>query len=161
MRQTKTTSCNATSSTSWLAHSITLYGKLLFRSLNSLRFFIYVALILSYSFKEKIRQSESAMVKFYDDKNNRPNVGKQNKQKMIIIYKKIQIKVRIPKLNWKTGKLSETLGDFEKWSKRKEEEWPSLSEKGQIQRVKIRLHFHTDKLPFNNGLLCLRRTPTL
>jgi len=54
------------------------------------------------------------MVKFYDDKNNRPNVGKQNKQKMIIIYKKIQIKVRIPKLNWKTGKLSETLGDFEK-----------------------------------------------
>ena len=38
------------------------------------------------------------MGKFDDDKNNHPNVGKQNKHKMIIIYKRIQIKVRITKL---------------------------------------------------------------
>jgi len=37
------------------------------------------------------------MGKFDGDKNNRPNVGKQNKHEMIIIYKKIQMKVRITK----------------------------------------------------------------
>ena len=76
------------------------------------------------------------MGKFDGDKNNRPNVGKQNKHKMIIIYKKIQIKVRITKWNWKAERISETLGNFEKWFE-KEEKWSSLSEKGQIHgRIK-------------------------
>ena len=45
------------------------------------------------------------MGKINEIQNDRQNVGKQNKFKMIIIYRKVAVKVRITKYSLKTEKL--------------------------------------------------------
>ena len=50
-------------------------------------------------------------------KDDRPNVGKQNKFKIIIVYKKVQVKVRIINQNLKVEKINETSGYFEERTK--------------------------------------------
>ena len=50
-------------------------------------------------------------------KDDHPNVGKQNKFRMIIVYKKVQVKVRIINQNLKVEKINETSGYFEERTK--------------------------------------------
>ena len=53
------------------------------------------------------------MGKLVAPEDNPPKVGKQRKLKMTIIYKKVQIKVRMTNSNLKIDKINETSGYFE------------------------------------------------
>ena len=57
------------------------------------------------------------MGKLVAPEDNPPKVGKQRKLKMTIIYKKVQIKVRMTNSNLKIDKINETSGYFEERSK--------------------------------------------
>ena len=53
------------------------------------------------------------MGKIIAPKDDRRNVEKQNKIKMVIVYKKVQVKVRIINQNLKVDKINETSEYFE------------------------------------------------